>query len=233
VTEELKAKKSGCENELKALEKKLARIKKAIITLDEEDVGDFVLGLKMEIKDIEDRRAALKLQIQGIENRLSSIPTEQEVINHREWMHRQLMRKVAESHFTSGHTLEELPFEDKRKLLKLIFGGRDEDGARYGIIVNCLDVKPKRFKFEAYGRLGNLDGWIESGNGKITAFADTKIYTHNNPEVVESIAGIFPINDSREKVKERMRGEPRANKPPFRGERGVLRRFLRLDSFTT
>ena len=223
VTEELKAKQSGCENELKALEKKLARIKKAIITLDEEDVGDFVLGLKMEIKEIEDRRAALKLQIQGIENRLSSIPTEQEVINHREWMHRQLMRKVAESHFTSGHTLEELPFEDKRKLLKLIFGGRDEDGARYGIIVNCLDVKPKRFKFEAYGRLGNLDGWIESGKGQITAFADTKIYTHNNPEVVESIAGIFPINNSRENVKERLRGEPRANNRHY----GVKKRFCR------
>ena len=127
------------------------------------------------------------------------------------------MRKVAESHFTSGHTLEELPFEDKRKLLKLIFGGRDEDGARYGIIVNCLGVKPKRFKFEAYGRLGNLDGWIEPGNGKITAFADTKIYTQNNPEVFESIAGIFPINNSRENVKGGMRGEPRANNRLFRG----------------
>jgi hypothetical protein len=223
VAEELKARKSQCESEAKALEKKLARIKKAIITLDEENVGDFVLGLKMEIKEIEDRRAALKLQIQGIENRLSSIPTEQEVINHREWMHRQLMRKVAESHFTSGHTLEELPFEDKRKLLKLIFGGRDEDGARYGIIVNCLGGKPKRFKFEAYGRLGNLDGWIEPGNGKITAFADTKIYTHNNPEVVESIAGIFPINNSRENVKERLRGEPRVNNCHLEGGKSERR----------
>jgi DNA invertase Pin-like site-specific DNA recombinase len=211
VREELKAKKSGCEKEVMALEKKAARIRKAIITLDEEDVGDFVLGLKMEIKDIEDRRAALKFQLQGIENRLSSLPTEQEVINHREWMHRQLMRRIAESHFTSGHTLDELPFEDKRKLLKLIFGGRDEEGARYGVFVNCLGGKPKRFKFEAYGRLGNLDGWIESGNGKITAFADTKIYTHNNPEVVESIAGIFPINDSRENIKEGMRCERHAH----------------------
>jgi hypothetical protein len=217
VAEELKARKSQCENELKALEKKLARIKKAIITLDEENVGDFVLGLKIEIKYIEDRRAALKLQMEEIENRLSSLPTEQEVINHREWMHRQLMRRIAESHFTSGHTLEELPFEDKRKLLKLIFGGRDEDGARYGIFVNCLGGKPKRFKFEAYGRLGNLDGWIESGNDKITSFADTKIYAQDNPEVVESIAGIFPINDSRENIKEGMLREPRASNRLFEG----------------
>jgi hypothetical protein len=117
------------------------------------------------------------------------------------------MRRVAESHFTSGHTLDELPFEDKRKLLKLIFGGRDEDGARYGIFVNCLGGKPKRFRFEAYGRLGNLDGWIESGNGIITVFADTKIYTQNNPEIVESIAEIFPISESRESIKESMRCE--------------------------
>lgn len=91
--------------------------------------------------------------------------------------------------------------------------------------MNCLGGKPKRFKFEAYGRLGNLDGWIESGNGKITAFADTKIYTHNNPEVVESIAGIFPINDLRENVKEGMRCEPHANNRHFRGEKEVSRKL--------
>ena len=81
--------------------------------------------------------------------------------------------------------------------------------------MNCLGGKPKRFKFVAYGRLGNLDGLIESGNDKITAFADTKIYTQNNPEVFESIARIFPINNSRENVKEGMRGEPLANNSLF------------------
>ena len=65
VTEELKDKKSGCENELKAPETESARIKKAIITLDEEDVGDFVLGLKMEIKEIEDRRSGIEITNTG------------------------------------------------------------------------------------------------------------------------------------------------------------------------
>jgi hypothetical protein len=211
VAEELKASKSQFEMEAKDLEKKMAKIKKVIFAFGEEEIGDFVVGLKKEIKDIDDRRAVVKSQLEGIENRLSSLPSEQEVIKHREWMHQQLIRRIAESHFSSGHTLEALPFEDKRKLLKLIFGGRDADGVRYGIFLSCLGGKPKRFKFEAYGRLGNLDGWIESGNGKITAFADTKIYTQNNPEVVESIAGIFPINDSHENVKEGMRCERHAH----------------------
>src|SRR3990172_3882287 len=83
VAEELKAKKSVYEKEAKALEKKTASIKKAIIALDEDEVGDFVLGLKTEIKDIEDKRAAPKFQLEGIENRLSLLPTEQEIKNHR------------------------------------------------------------------------------------------------------------------------------------------------------
>jgi hypothetical protein len=40
------------------------------------------------------------------------------------------------------------------------------------------------------------------------------------PEVIESIAGIFPINDSRKNVKAGMRGEPRANNCLIGGEKG-------------
>jgi len=121
------------------------------------------------------------------------------------------MRRIAESHFTSGHTPEELPFEDKRKLLKLILGGRDEDGARYVIFVTCLGGKPKKFKFEAYGRLGNLDGWVETGNDRVSSFADAKIDTQANSEVVESIASFFPIHKTRESIKEGMRCERHAH----------------------
>jgi len=207
VMEELKSKKSLYEREAKALEKKAANIKKAIVAFDEDGVDNFILGLKTEIMDIEDRRAALKFKLEGIENRLSSLPTEQEIMNNREWMHQQLMRRVAESYFTSGHSIEELSFEDKQKLLKLIFGGRDEEGLRYGIYVICLGGKPKRFKFEAYGRLGNLDGWIETGTQRVSSFADTKIYTQTNAELSENIARIVLSNGTREDIKERMLGE--------------------------
>jgi len=68
--------------------------------------------------------------------------------------------------------------------------------------VNCLGGKPKRFKFVAYGRLGNLDGWMmETGNDRITSFADSKIYAQANYEVIESISNFFPINDARENIK--------------------------------
>lgn len=60
VAEALKAKKSRSEKEASDLDRKAAKIRKAILALDEDGVEESVSGLKREIRDIEDRRAAVK-----------------------------------------------------------------------------------------------------------------------------------------------------------------------------
>lgn len=106
------------------------------------------------------------------------------------------MKRVVESHFTSGHTLEDLPFEDKQKLLKLIFGGRDADGVRYGIFISYSGGKERRFKFEAYGRLGNLNGCVETRSGERAVFPETKIFTQTDTEIAEAVAGLLPRRET-------------------------------------
>jgi len=206
VQEELKDKKSLLERELKKVEKEGANIMKAIAALDEDEVDNFLANLKAEIKDLEERRTSLKYRIDGIDDRLSSLPTKQEILTRREWMHQQLMMRVYESYFGSGHMLADLSFEDKKKLLKLVFGGKDENGMRYGIYVKCLGGKPKRYGFEAYGRLGNLDGWIQ-GNGKTSSYADAEMYVGSDNELAENIAQLVKNNDPQGVIKEYMRCE--------------------------
>jgi hypothetical protein len=59
-----------------------------------------------------------------------------------------------------------LLFEDKQKIIKLIFGGKDEMGKRYGIYVEPLPGRPKKYSYEAYGRLGKIYGLVESRTGE-------------------------------------------------------------------
>lgn len=114
---------------------------------------------------------------------------------------------IGQYQFRIRYSDEELPFEDKRRLLKMIFGGRDEEGLRYGIYVKCLGGKPKRFKFEAYGRLGNLDGFIDTGTKRISSFADTRFYTEKCTDLGDAIARMLPNIKPREEYKVHTRRE--------------------------
>ena len=53
-----------------------------------------------------------------------------------------------------------------------IFGGKDENGKRYGIYVEPLWGSPRKYKFVAYGRLGNIDGWVESRTEVYSSYAE-------------------------------------------------------------
>lgn len=65
------------------------------------------------------------------------------------------------TYWKAGGAFHNLPFPEKKKLINLIFAGKDEQGRKYGIFVSHIEGKQrnKEFKFEAYGRLGTLKGW--------------------------------------------------------------------------
>jgi hypothetical protein len=74
----------------------------------------------------------------------------------------QLWRATNMASFTNGGAFRQLPFAQMKKIINLIFGGHDETGRKYGIYLKMIPGQRRSYKFVAYGRLGNIDGWIQS-----------------------------------------------------------------------
>jgi site-specific DNA recombinase len=182
--ERLTKETAGYERELKSVEKQLSNADSAILAYSGDDIQGFLLRLKGKVQELEKRKIELKTKIEALKNQLRSLPTEREVNDKREWMKRQLIERIKRSYFSSGWTLQDLPFDDKQKLVRLIFGGRDESGKRYGIYVTPLEGRAghKRYRFEAYGRLGNIDGWLESRTGEFWSDADNSVFTSQDAD---------------------------------------------------
>ncbi len=171
VADELRTRYSVYEAELKSVEKKVSNLLNAITNFEGEGMGSFLLDLKDKIINLGETRSELKSKMQSIENQLRALPTHEEILATRDQIYNQLKQAMMESYFTSGHTLNNLPFEDKRKIVTMIFGGKDEEGKRYGIYIRPLGGDPRLYKFVAYGRLGNIHGWVESKTGEYASEA--------------------------------------------------------------
>jgi hypothetical protein len=204
--EEWKNKRGCLEREIEQVEKKRANLMRAILALDTDRVDVFVAKIKSEIKDLEEEEGKIRLQIEEINERLSSLPAEKEIVDRRQWIHEQLMMRMTESYFSSGRTLNDLSFKEKQRIFKLIFGREENKGKSYGIFVKCLGGQPRKFRFEACGRLGNLEGWIVSSKGKVSSFVDGELETSNDVEVIGNIARIVMESDPGGNIKEYTRG---------------------------
>ena len=169
VADELRTRYGVYEKELKSVEKRASNALNVITNFEGEDMGSFLQDLKDRIRNLEQMRLDLTFKMQSIDNQLRALPTYEEIRTKREWMRKQLMQRTMESYFASGHAFTSLSFESKRKIVTLIFGGKDENGKRYGIYVRPLGGNPTRYKVVAYGRLGNIDGWVESKTGRYSS----------------------------------------------------------------
>jgi DNA invertase Pin-like site-specific DNA recombinase len=189
VMTELEKRKDVCNSERESVKKKMLNITKAIENFE----GENVKSLVSRLKDLEKRDSDFELEIQTINDRLNSLPTEQEIIDKRAWLN-QLLQRVKESYYDSGNALNSLPFKEKKKIINLVFGGKDETGKRYGIFIKPLYGKPKKYRFEAYGRLGSIDGWFESRTGKASSFYDSDVFFKQNETVNKGTAAIVIKN---------------------------------------
>jgi DNA invertase Pin-like site-specific DNA recombinase len=166
VAEELVRRKRDYEEELRKLERKFANVANVITEFDSEDMSGFLPTLRDKIRPLEERRSNLKFAVQSIDNQLRALPTYQEIEDERDWMSRsleQFWKANQYSHTSGGMRLYQLPFDDKLKLVRLVFGGKDPDGKRYGIYITPLGGNPKSYSFTAYGRLGNINGGWTAG----------------------------------------------------------------------
>ena len=162
IESELKEKLVLLKKENKSVEKKLQNYVTAIETYDGKNLTGFLNDVQFRIQDFEQRKDSLNKEMSDLEYQLNLLPSDEEIKNKRDWIRKQILQRHKESFWKCDDSLIDLPFDDKREIIKLIFGGWDENGQRYGIYVQHMGGNPRKYLFEAYGKLGNVKGRIQS-----------------------------------------------------------------------
>jgi hypothetical protein len=135
------------------------------------------------------------------------IPTKQEISDRLEQFEKELMEAHKMSYVRGGNIFHDLPFIEKQKLIRLLFGGQDDLGKRYGIYVKYIGGEHKKYEFTAYGRIGNIKGWIEGK--KFDSYSDNEMYISDYPEEIKK--GIRKIVSVIDNNKERMLSLPNSH----------------------
>lgn len=195
AVDKLAEEKRSCEAEVKKIDRQYVKLKKAVEKCQAEGVQGFIESILPDLKKLESLRADLTFRIDNIRNELQSLPTVQEIENVRTLMTAQLLKAVKRSYFDSGLSFEKLPFKGKRRIITLLFGGHDQRGRRYGIYVDRQPGMPKRYRFEAYGKLGDVQGWIEGRGRRYASGVDPDMYTRENSDLNTAISRVIVEND--------------------------------------
>lgn len=193
VAKKLQKELNGKKKELARVEAQLEGYITAIGTAD--NVPVFMSRIKPRIEELEGRAAVLKDEIGLIAHRLSSLPSDADIEASRgKWAG--TLEAVKESHLSSGIPLHNLPFVEKQKIVRMLFGGKDETGKRYGVYVGCLGGKPRKYKFEAYGRLGNVVGFIQARTFNVRADANLKDSQELSDQINTVLESVSPCSNS-------------------------------------
>lgn len=193
---ELLKKRAKHQKELTTLTTKLSNYADAIGNYEGKTIQTFLKSLEMKICEAERKIRELENTIALIDAQLQSLPTKQDIMSAREKLREGLQKAMEMSAWQTGVTFHSLPFEDKRVLLKLLFAGKDAYGKRYGVYVTMIE-KNKRYSFEAYGRLGNVQGCLTDNE----YYADASdMYKRQDDIVTESLADVIKNVDITDKT---------------------------------
>jgi site-specific DNA recombinase len=171
VADEYKRKLVCKQNELKVLNRQRQNFLTILKRCKDENSDKIFEKIKPEWEKLEDKVTTIEENINAIQLQLNTLPTEKEVETMR-GMYTKLIMRTKESYLGSGVPFEKLPFEEKKKLLHLLFGGKDEMGKRYGIYIREHRGKPKSYDFEVYGKLMAIEGFIYARSGDSFTFLD-------------------------------------------------------------
>jgi hypothetical protein len=169
VAEKLHRKLTQKEKDLKSVGAKMDNVSRGIENYEGDDLDGYLQKLKPKIKPLSDSAKAIEAEIQSLKTQLATLPTEEE-IDYASKRSKDILKRIKASYFSSGHSFRNLTPDGKKKLIDLIFGGKDASGKRYGIYVKPLGGRPKRYRFEAYGRIGSIGGALESRTGRSDAY---------------------------------------------------------------
>ncbi len=202
VAEELKEKEDNLRKELKSVEKKIMRFIKTIEYFDGADVKSLLQISKSEIETLEQKKKDIEFHIQITKNQLSTLPTVSEIKTIRELMRSQLLLRQKEGYLRSYAALEDLSFPEKKNIILKFFGGKDEAGKKFGIYVKLLEGMPRRYSFEAYGRIGFVLGVVESKPSHYEYGTRVSSTYENSNVIIEEVDKIVIDHNPWLKIKE-------------------------------
>ncbi|MGO9019116.1 MAG: recombinase family protein [Syntrophobacteraceae bacterium] len=148
------------DNTLKTLTEKIDFAKKGLAKVEAEvskiadvliksaDVSVLRKTFDARLKKLQQRHDSLTFDLQQAENALKALPEPEQVDD--------IQALMEKNYFSAGLTFADLPFEEQRKVLILLFGGMDDSGKRFGIYISKFP--DKKISFLAYGKLGTIRG---------------------------------------------------------------------------
>jgi site-specific DNA recombinase len=165
-------------------------ITSAIAKYEHADLPHFLENLKTKLDTLQKRSSDIRFEIETIENELTTLPTNEEIEDSRKEMRRQILKQFRRNKFRRGAYFNQLPFKEKQNIIRLLFGGADEQGKRYGISICLKEENPRRYEYEAYGRLMTIKGWIEGRTKEFTTCASFNQNQQDNQRTSNEIAKV-------------------------------------------
>lgn len=211
VAEELKEKLKKLQKKQTPIDRKIENITKAIEVYEGEDFGGFFQKLKPKIKTLEQEKNDLEFQIQVTQNQISTLPTDSEIKTMKDRIRSELLMRQKESYLKSGLAFESLPFSEKKKIILLFFGGKDETGKKYGIYIKLLDGKPRRYGFKVYGKFVFIAGGLEARATNYSSYSRIEPSIENtmlNKELAEIVLNENPDLKVKEHILSIDQGQP-------------------------
>jgi chromosome segregation ATPase len=144
---DLKKKIEATDKRLKSVQHALDKLVQAVIsgTLTKETIS------KKE-KELIEAKTELEITLQSGRTQLSTLPDIDAVKKEAEQIRRQLLE-----YYSGGERLQEMTFEEKRKLLHWLFDGQDKKGTPYSIYITKHGKrKDTKLDYFLYGRIMGL-----------------------------------------------------------------------------
>ncbi|MBU1002650.1 MAG: recombinase family protein [Proteobacteria bacterium] len=160
---ELKQQLSNIQSEIKNKNILLNRTTDALISTDKNEFNSMYKALTEKMKKLDGELLNLNKKFMKLKDMLDNIPTEKESLTLRETIRKHLIAESKSAYVSSGIAYSDLSFEQKRKLLGLLFSGENPYGITNGIFITCLDKHKHKFKFKARGQFFSISGDNEEG----------------------------------------------------------------------
>ncbi|MBN2109090.1 MAG: recombinase family protein [Deltaproteobacteria bacterium] len=189
--ENLMSKKQKYETDLRSIDRK---IENAVQRLIDTNITVVQNKLKEALTELDEARSRALSDLEQTNVALSRLATPKEAeALRKKWSG--LADRIKENYIAAGLAFHDLPYGAQRKLVQLIFGGVDATGKKYGIYIRLKTGTPRRYYFEAYGKLGVIYGQIESGEASFDDAVFIKSMTEPDRGIMRFAANAIVEND--------------------------------------
>jgi DNA invertase Pin-like site-specific DNA recombinase len=158
MTDHLLKKRSKMEKVITKIEAHVENFMRFVEFYEGGNINELFEKYSSRLKQWNSQMKEAKISIETIDKQLKNIPTKTAIESRRKFVQQEILKRQEESYFQSGHTFDDLPYEEQKKLFNMLFGGRDAEGKRYGVYI-MPEHKGVR-KFVCYGLLGKFNGWV-------------------------------------------------------------------------